>query len=48
MTEHGAILVHVYFVTNFRELKEAVVRFARERLFTGVFPIGDGISIIVV
>lgn len=48
MVENGVILVHDYFSDNFRGPRAAVDRFLRDRKKLQKYPIGDGISIMLV
>ena len=47
MSKNGVILVHDYYATNFKGPKEAVKNFLKERPNTKIFPIGDGLSVMV-
>lgn len=47
MVKNGAILVHDYFSTDFYGPKKAVDRFVFENPQYSLYPIGDGISIMV-
>lgn len=48
MINNGVILVHDYFATNFRGPKEAVDKFIAENPKYNIYPIGDGISVMIV
>lgn len=49
MVKNGVILIHDYFSENFRGPKEAVDQFITERNGKySVYPIGDGISVMIV
>lgn len=48
LTEHGVILVHDYFATDFKGPKAAVDRYVKENGVCRVVPIGDGLSVMVV
>lgn len=48
MMNNGVILVHDYFATNFKGPKKAVDRFIYENPQYNIYPIGDGISVMIV
>lgn len=48
MIKNGVILVHDYFAENFKGPQKAVDRFLKENNKYSAYPIGDGISIMIV
>lgn len=47
MISGGVILVHDYFAENFKGPREAVDKFIAERNKYSIYPIGDGISVMI-
>ena len=47
MVKGGVILVHDYFTTDFKGVKEAVDQFIMENTTINLAPIGDGMSIML-